>query len=79
MLPGIQSNENIKNSRLNQSTDIKIYYQNVRGMRTKISEVYHSIQAESYEIIALTETWLNESFNSKEMFTDYYQVFRSDN
>lgn len=38
--------------------NLTIYYQNVRGLRTETLELYESILAEDYDIIALTETWL---------------------
>ena len=56
-----------------------MYYQNVRGLRTKSHQFYLSVQSEDYDVYALTETWLNESFNSNEFFDDRYRVYRCDN
>jgi hypothetical protein len=57
---------------------LDIYYQNVRGLRTKTGIFYESILAENYDIIALSETWLNDSIHSSELFDDRYVVYRRD-
>ena len=51
----------------------------MRGLRTKIRDVFLSVLCDSFEAFALTETWLNDSFNSNEIFSSNYQVFRNDN
>lgn len=35
---------------------LRIYYQNVRGLRTKVNEVYLEILQNNFDIIILTET-----------------------
>ena len=55
-----------------------IFYQNVRGLRTRVNDVYLSSLAENYDIIALTETWLNSGINSCELFSPRYNVYRQD-
>ncbi|EFA13138.1 hypothetical protein TcasGA2_TC002010 [Tribolium castaneum] len=57
----------------------QIYYQNVRGLRTKLSELYNNILCEQYPVIVLTETLLNPDINNSEFIdTNKYMVFRSD-
>lgn len=58
--------------------NILLYYQNVRGLRTKLSNIYNSILSNSYPIIVLTETWLTDSFYNSEICDDRYVVYRAD-
>lgn len=55
---------------------ISVYYQNVRGLRTKSNNFYINTLANNFDIIMLTETWLTESIYSSELFTDHYNIFR---
>lgn len=55
-----------------------VYYQNVRGLRTKTGVFYRNLCLCSYDIICLTETWLNDSINNNELFDDRYIVWRRD-
>ncbi|CAH2084216.1 unnamed protein product [Euphydryas editha] len=57
---------------------LEIYYQNVRGLRSKTNEVFTNILNSNYKVIALTETWLNSSIYSKELFDNRYVVYRRD-
>ena len=65
-------NKSIKHS------DIHIYYQNVRGLRTKCKELYLSTSASNFDVIALTETWLNPSFNDNELFHTNFLTYQCD-
>jgi hypothetical protein len=55
-----------------------IYYQNIRGLRTKQLELYENVCSTDYNIICLTETWLNDPCYYHSLFPDCYTVFRSD-
>lgn len=55
-----------------------IYYQNVRGLRTKSKLFFLSTLACDYDVIALTETWFNDTHSSSEWFNGAYIVHRSD-
>jgi hypothetical protein len=55
-----------------------IYYQNVRGLRTKQLELYDDVCSADYNIICLTETWLNDLCYDHNLFPDCYTVLRSD-
>lgn len=57
---------------------VNIYYQNVRGLRTKTSTFFRNICLNSYDIVCLTETWLIEGINDSELFDDRYLVWRRD-
>jgi hypothetical protein len=50
----------------------------VRGLRTKSQEFFRNILNCNYDIICLTESWLNDSFYSAEYFDGSYDVFRCD-
>lgn len=58
--------------------ELSIYYQNVRGLRTKTHTFYNNIISENYDIIALTETWLNNTFFDSELFDNRYSIIRYD-
>lgn len=55
-----------------------IYYQNVRGLRTKTNIFFQNLVTNNYKIIALTETFLNSQVSTSELFPDSYNVFRCD-
>lgn len=57
---------------------IDIYYQNVRGLRTKTVQFKRNIQLYAYQIVLLTETWLLDGISNEELFSDRYSVWRRD-
>lgn len=57
---------------------LKIYYQNCRGLKTKTHEFRQAIEVNNYDVVAITETWLNENFLSNELFDNRYIVYRKD-
>lgn len=56
------------------------FYQNCRGLRTKIAHgLRNRISRHNYDLIGLTETWLNDSIESEEIFDGgLYTVHRCD-
>lgn len=61
------------------SNNIKIFYQNTRGLRTKIaSGLRNRISLANYHILCLTETWLCDKFESENIFDDSYVTHRAD-
>lgn len=62
------------------SNSLNFYYQNTRGLRTKIRKgnLKKKFTLANYDCASLTETWLNDDFYSSEIFDDQYNVFRSD-
>jgi hypothetical protein len=58
--------------------ELKMYYQNVRGLRSKTHEFLNEINCSNYEVIILTETWLNDGILNEELFDDRYVVYRRD-
>lgn len=59
---------------------LRLYYQNVRGLNSKIRDVYNftTSQFKPFGLIALTETWLDGGVCSGELFPAAYAVFRAD-
>lgn len=57
---------------------LNVYYQNIRGLRTKTHVFYRNICCNDYDIIILTETWLNSTILDGELFDDRYVVYRRD-
>lgn len=45
---------------------VNIYYQNVRGLRTKTDDVFKNILINNYNVIVFTETWLNSNVTNSE-------------
>lgn len=58
--------------------NLKLYYQNVRGLKTKTDKFRTNIITNSYDVILLCETWLIFSLFSSELFDDRYIVYRKD-
>ena len=60
------------------SYPLNVYYQNVGGMNTTAHEYLLSTSDCSYDVIALSETWLNENTISSQVIGPDYTVFRKD-
>lgn len=56
---------------------LSIYYQNVRGLRTKTSDLKLGLSNCDYDVIVLTETWLRSDISDGELTADY-SLFRCD-
>ncbi|XP_063917329.1 uncharacterized protein LOC135133030 [Zophobas morio] len=54
------------------------YYQNVRGLRSKTVNFFNHLTSTSYDLLALTETWLSPDISDNELFSNDYIVFRKD-
>lgn len=57
---------------------LSIYYQNVRGLRTKTRDFLLNLSVSSYDVIILTETWLKSNIHNSELFDRRYLVYRKD-
>lgn len=60
------------------NVNLTVYYQNVRGLKTKLNEIYKNCLSEDFDIIVLVETWLNEGISSSELLDDRYVIYRFD-
>lgn len=63
---------------VDNNTNPNTYYQNVRGLRTKLEEFYLGLSSCSTDLIAITETGFNESINDAEIVPSQYKILRSD-
>lgn len=70
-------NLNLGNSQNLSKPSITVYYQNVRGLRTKTNELFAALSVCDYDVVVLTETWLNENVLDSEL-TDEYVIYRRD-
>ncbi|XP_055542517.1 uncharacterized protein LOC129728126 [Wyeomyia smithii] len=59
-------------------TNVSMYYQNVRGLKTKIDDIFLATNDCNYDVIMLTETGLNDSILSPQLFGSAFNVFRYD-
>lgn len=60
------------------NNNLTIYYQNCRGIRTKLNTLFMNILSHAYDIIILTETWLTPDVSDNEFIDSRYSVFRCD-
>lgn len=77
-LRGATQSFNNEKTKSKSGKKMMMYYQNVRGLRTKTSEFYSNMMSSSYDFVALTETFLNSSVYDSELFTSDYTVLRKD-
>lgn len=57
---------------------LQVYYQNMGGMRSKLSSVYLLLQQSIYDIIVLSETWLSGDVLDTEVCPAEYNIYRAD-
>ncbi|XP_062710669.1 uncharacterized protein LOC134288803 [Aedes albopictus] len=55
-----------------------VYFQNVRGLRTKINELFLAVDGSEYDVIVLVETNLDSTITSAQLFGEHYVVYRND-
>lgn len=63
---------------LNNEYNELVFYQNVRGLKSKTHVFYENVLNSDYEVICLTETWLDDTVHSSELFPPSFSVFRQD-
>lgn len=57
---------------------ISVFYQNVRGLRSKVNSFNLSVKCCDFDLIVLTETWLVPSVLDTELFGNDFAVYRVD-
>ena len=62
---------------MNDSNNYTLFYQNVRGLRTKLSDFKLSALAFQHHVICISETWLDDRILDSELL-EGYSVFRCD-
>lgn len=58
--------------------NINCFYQNVRGLNTKTNEFYNNTLLLEYDLIAISETWLQSNVHDSEIINNNYVLFRAD-
>lgn len=66
------------NWKMHPPRGVSLYYQNVRGLKTKTREFLLNVISRDIDVVVLTETWLNDSIHCTELFDNDYTVFRAD-
>ncbi|XP_053698992.1 uncharacterized protein LOC128745962 [Sabethes cyaneus] len=72
------SSNRLPNSTRDVQQNIHVYYQNVGGMNASVHDYLLACVDSPYDIIVLTETWLDERTSSTQIFGPNYEVFRCD-
>lgn len=54
---------------------LHVMYQNVRGLRTKLHTFKTNVTAYSFDVIMVTESWLNAGVFDSEVVDDQYTNF----
>ena len=57
---------------------LTVYYQNVRGLRTKTMDFYNGLLLNNFDIYVITETWLHPGIFDAELTDSRYDIFRLD-
>jgi len=55
-----------------------VFYQNVKGLRTKLIYFRNSVNTLHCDLLFLTETWLNINYDDEELGLVNYNIFRAD-
>lgn len=71
------STETQSPSASNSKSSFSLYYQNVRGLRTKTTDVYLALSQCDYDVVIFTETWLGPDISNTELSSNY-TIYRCD-
>lgn len=63
---------------VNTQSTLTSYYQNCRGLQTKLSTLKCNVASNNFAFIILTETWLNPDIYGPELGFDNYIIYRCD-
>ena len=55
-----------------------IYYQNARSIRSHINDIYSCLTSAEFQIVCITESWLDSSISNSEFIPPNHVTFRSD-
>jgi Reverse transcriptase (RNA-dependent DNA polymerase) len=72
------TSDKIKSSTTVVPSRVNIYYQNVRGLRTKLNLLQCNVSLSSYDILIFTETWLTDDYHDSELGLTNYAIYRRD-
>ena len=57
---------------------VQLYYQNVRGLRTKLCAFQTATAANQFDIVCITESRLHSSIRDSEVINSTYNIYRKD-
>jgi hypothetical protein len=63
---------------IQSKTSFKILYQNVRDLRTQQTELFDNVCSMDFQIVCLTEAWLNDMCFDHKLLPDSFTIFCSD-
>lgn len=73
LIKSSRSNIGVRGLQLAQlENSLNIYYQNIRGLHTKIEPFYLAVSDIDYDL--LIETWRDDSIFSSQLFASYYNL-----
>lgn len=58
--------------------NLTIFYQNVRGLRTKCLQFKQNLLGNTWDVVMITESWLHDGIYDGEICSCEYDVFRND-
>lgn len=58
--------------------NIFVYYQNTRSIKNCTADIFNNLTHFEFDIVALTETWLDSTVSDAEVCPDSFYLFRSD-
>ena len=73
-----QSDKSNNKAKMSHGSNLSVLYFNARSIKNKLEEFHARVYLENPDIIAITESWLDDSFNAGEVFPSEYSVFRND-
>src|SRR5436190_6446778 len=68
----------LKKLNISSSRHLRLYYQNVRGLNTKLTQLYLNVLPVNYDVLVFTETWLTDSIRDSELLDQRYNIYRTD-
>lgn len=71
----IKPNANVRKLKANTNI-LNMLYQNVRGLNTKIEDFFFATTSCSFDLLLITETWLNSSVFTSELFPQNFNVIK---
>lgn len=63
---------------MQHNNTLKCFYQNTRGIRSKIIGLRNKITLKNFDVVCLTETWLTDGIDSESIFDETYVTYRAD-
>ena len=73
-----KSSHGTNKAKMSHGSNLSVLYFNARSIKNKLEEFHARVYLENPDIIAITESWLDDSFNAGEVFPSEYSVFRND-